>query len=49
MAQFYETLHISECGRIFQFLIGGKRFTYTIAQFNFLFGHGGDQVEYGEG
>jgi len=49
VAQFYATLHISECGRIFQFLIGGKRFTYTMAQFSFLFGHSGDKVEYGGG
>ena len=47
MAQFYATLHISECGRIFQFLIGGKRFTYTMAQFSILFGHTGNQVGYG--
>src|SRR6185312_13801650 len=49
VAQFNATLHFSECGRIFQFLIGGKRFTYTMAQFSFLFGQGGDQVEYGGG
>ena len=47
VAQFYATLYISKCGRIFQFLIGGKRFTYTMAQFSHLFGHGGDQVAYG--
>jgi len=47
VAQFYATLHISECGRIFQFLIGGKRFTYTMAQFSHLFGHTRDQVGYG--
>ena len=47
MAQFYATLHISECGRIFQFLIGGKRFSYTMAQFSHLFGHTRDQVGYG--
>ena len=49
VAQFYATLHISECGRIFQFLIGGKRFTYTMAQFSTLFGHTGEQVSYGGG
>ena len=49
MAQFYATLHISECGRIFQFLIEGKWFTYTMAQFSILFGHAGDQVGYGGG
>ena len=47
VAQFYATLHISDDGRIFQFLIGGKRFTYTMAQFSHLFGHTGDQVGYG--
>src|SRR6185312_9563275 len=46
VAQFYATLHISECGRIFQFLIGEKRFTYTMAQFSILFGHTGNQVGY---
>ena len=49
MAQFYATLHISDCGRIFQFLIGGKRLTYTMAQFSTLFGHTGSQVGYGGG
>ena len=39
VAQFYATLHISDCGRIFQFLIGGKRFIYNMAQFSILFGH----------
>ena len=28
-------------------IIGGKRFTYTMAQFSWLFGHGGDRVFYG--
>ena len=28
VAQFYATLHISDDDRNFQFLIGGKRFTY---------------------
>ena len=49
MAQFYATLHISECGRIFQFLIGGKSFTYNMAQFSILFGHTGNSVAYGGG
>lgn len=47
VAQFYATLHVSDDDRIFQFLIGGKQFTYTMAQFSHLFGHGGDQVYYG--
>ena len=49
MAQFYATLHISNDGQIFQFLIGGKRFTYTMAQLSILFGHTGNQVGYGGG
>ena len=47
VAQFYATLHISEDSLNFQFLIGRKRFTYTMAQFSQLFGHRGDQVFYG--
>ena len=49
MAQVYATLHISDDGRIVQFLIGGKRFTYTMVQFSLLFGHTGSQVGYGGG
>ena len=49
VAQFYATLHISNDRWIFQFLIGGKRFTYNMAQFSILFGHTGNQVGYGGG
>jgi len=49
VAQFYATLHISDCGRIFLFLIRGKRFTYNMAQFSILFGHTGNSVAYGGG
>ena len=32
VAQFYATLHISDDDKIFQFLIGGKWFTYTMTR-----------------
>jgi hypothetical protein len=49
VAQFYATLFIEESGRTFHWLLGGKRFTYNMAQFSILFGHIGDFTEYGGG
>ena len=49
VAQFYATLHISDCSRKLYWMIGGKKFTYTMCQFSQLFGHYGDQIEYGNG
>ena len=47
VAQFYATLFIVENGRIIHWHLGGKRFTYNMADFSILFGHTGNSVFFG--
>ena len=47
MAQFYATLFIEENERIIHWHLGGKRFTYNMADFSTLFGHRGHFVFFG--
>ena len=49
MAQFYATLFIEESGRTIHWHLGGKRFTYNMAQFSILFGHTGHSIVYVDG
>ena len=44
VAQFFATLFVEENGRTFHWILGGKRFTYNMAQFSILFGHTGNSV-----
>jgi len=47
VAQFYATLFIVENGRIIHWHLGGKMFTYNMADFSILFGHTGNSVFFG--
>ena len=47
MAQFYSTLYIEENERVIHWNLGGKRFTYNMADFSTLFGHTGHSVFFG--
>jgi len=45
--QFYATLFIEENERIIHWHLGGKRFTYNMADFSILFGHTRNSVFFG--
>ena len=47
VAQFYATLYIEENERVIHWNLGGKRFTYNMADFSTLFGHTGHYVFFG--
>ena len=47
VAQFYATLYIEENERVIHWNLGGKRFTYNVADFSTLFGHTGHSVFFG--
>jgi len=49
VALFYATLFVKESGRTLHWVLGGKQFTYNMAQFSTLFGHTGSSIPYGSG
>ena len=47
VAQFYDILFIEENERVIHWHLGGKRFTYNMAEFSTLFGQTGNSVFFG--